>query len=79
MNSPPPAPPAFSLEDQIRCVGREIGKRLQVYPRLIDARRMSLADAQRELDTMRAVYETLKALRPAPPQQTLFEPETPHP
>lgn len=73
--TPAPAPIQYSLEDQIRCVGREIGKRLQVYQRLVDTGRMTLADAQRELDTMRAVYATLKALQPPPPQQNLFTTE----
>jgi hypothetical protein len=82
MSSPNAPALEFSLEDQLKCVGREIGQRLKVYQRLVDRGQMSRAFAQREIDTMRAVYATLKSLRlpaPAQPQQTLFDPKKPSP
>lgn len=48
------------LADQIKCVGREIGLRKNVYPRRVARGQMTDADATRELATMEAVYETLK-------------------
>lgn len=82
MNSPnerPVGPTLFTLEDQLKCVGREIGQRLKVYQRLVGRGHMTQAFAQREIDTMRAVYATLKSLLPPPPpppQHNLFDTET---
>ena len=50
------------LEKQIACVERELAKRLQVYPRLIEAGKMTEVQAQYEVSAMEAVRETLRAL-----------------
>ena len=56
----PEAPPAVSIDDQIRCVEREIEWRLHVYPRLIARGRMTQERANREVVKMRAVLWTLR-------------------
>lgn len=57
-----------SLDAQIACVKREINMRVHVYPRWVGQGRMTQAEADRELNTMRAVQATLeralKAERP---------------
>lgn len=50
------------LADQIKCVGREIGLRKNVYPRRVALGKMTDAEATRELATMEAVLESLKRL-----------------
>ena len=52
-----------TIDDQIRCVQREIGKRGHVYPRLVSAGKMQQADAEREIETMGAVLATLQRVR----------------
>lgn len=53
------------LADQIKCVGREIGLRKNVYPRRVVRGQMTDDEATRELATMEAVYETLKTIQRA--------------
>lgn len=48
-----------SLERQIRCVKRELGKRKNVYPRWVLAGRMTQEQATGELEAMQAVLATL--------------------
>lgn len=48
------------IEDQIRCVQREIEMREKVYPRWVDIGRMSYQQAMLEIDTMREVKRTLE-------------------
>ena len=48
-----------SLEDQIRCVKREIGMRKRVYPRWVESKKMTEAKAAEEIASMEAVLETL--------------------
>lgn len=55
-----------SLDDQIAEVEREIAQRLSVYPRLVAARRISEERARRQIDTMRAVLNTLRQVRNSP-------------
>ena len=55
--------PEVSLDDQIRCVQREIRLRERVYPRLVVQEQMSRLVAENELAAMRAVLETLEAIR----------------
>ena len=50
-----------TLSEQIRCVEREIRMRNRVYPGLVDRRKMSPQECEREMLTMAAVLETLKA------------------
>lgn len=53
------------LADQIKCVGREIGLRKNVYPRRVARGQMTDEEATRELATMEAVYATLKMIQQA--------------
>ena len=48
-----------SLEDQIRCVKREIGMRKRVYPRWVESKKMTEAKSAEEIASMEAVLETL--------------------
>ena len=48
------------LEEQVRCVEREIRCRRRVYPRWVEERRMSQAAADHELACMEAVLVTLQ-------------------
>lgn len=66
---------AFTLDEQIRCVGREIGMRKNAYKKFVGSKRMTQADADRELATMAAVYETLKALKWIPVSERLPDAE----
>lgn len=50
----------FTIAEQIACVEREIRMRESVYPRWVQAKRMSQSKADIELGCMRAVLETLK-------------------
>lgn len=54
-----PTPDDVSLADQIACVKREIAMRERAYPRWVESERMTQAQADRELLSMRAVLETL--------------------
>lgn len=60
MTSPPR--PLFPLHEQIACVRREISMRERVYPRWVDAGKMTDAKASHELEVMRAVLVTLEEL-----------------
>jgi hypothetical protein len=52
-----------SLDDQVECVIREIGYRERVYPRRVASGQMTQKLADRELERMRAVLETLRNYR----------------
>lgn len=52
-----------SIEEQIRCVEREIGMRVQVYARRVLERRMTQGTADKEIAHMRAVLNTLLNLK----------------
>lgn len=56
---------SVSIDDQIKCVEREITMRQKVYPRWVRAGQMSQIEADLELRRMRAVLATLKELRQA--------------
>ena len=47
---------------QVTCVEREIGLREKVYPRWVAAGRLSQTKADQELELMRAVLATLRAI-----------------
>lgn len=49
-----------SLEDQIRCVERELRMRRKVYPGQVAQGRLRAADAARETWAMQAVLDTLR-------------------
>lgn len=53
------------IEDQIRCVEREIEMRERVYPRWVSEKRLTQAKADRELAAMRAVLRTLQGIAEA--------------
>ena len=52
----------ISLEIQIASVRREIVIREHVYPKWVAAGKMELYMAEREIETMKAVLETLRRL-----------------
>lgn len=56
-------PIGVSLDDQIRCAGRELGMRRTVYPKFIASGRMKQDEADREIQRMDAIYATLNALK----------------
>lgn len=66
------------LPDQIDCVKREISMRERVYPKWVQARRLSQEQMDRELGRMRAVLDTLQRIKeaitkPDPMSQALNE------
>ena len=50
----------MTLDEQIKCVGREIGMRKNVYPRWVANGKMTQAKADHEIAAMEATLETLK-------------------
>lgn len=52
-----------SLDDQIKCVQREIAMRERVYPKLVESGRMRQSTADHELECMKDVLENLQRLR----------------
>ena len=50
----------IAIAAQIACVKREISFREHVYPRRVEAGRMSTQDARRETERMKAVLATLE-------------------
>lgn len=57
---------AVSLQDQIKCVAREVAMRKACYPKFISTGKMKPTEALRELTTMQAVLETLQDLHNQP-------------
>lgn len=51
-----------SLEDQLRCVCREIKMREGVYPKRVASGRMTQKKSDEELNAMRAVRDTIMEL-----------------
>lgn len=62
----------ISLDDQIKCVEREIGMRKRVYARWVENKRMTQAKADQETAAMQAVLDTLVALKAAAAPNDLF-------
>jgi len=52
-----------TLDEQINCVEREIRLRQNAYPRWIEKGRMKQDKADREIETMKAVSESLHRLK----------------
>lgn len=52
----------MSLDEQIACVKREIAMRERVYPRFIESGKLKQQKADREIEAMKAVLETLTVL-----------------
>jgi hypothetical protein len=57
--------PKVPIDDQVAAAEREVRQREHVYPRRVEAGRMTQAQADRELRNMRAIVETLKGLQQA--------------
>jgi hypothetical protein len=55
---------APNLTDQVACVRREIAMRESVYARRVADGKMRQVTADRELETMRAVLNTLLSIKP---------------
>jgi len=53
---------SVTIEQQLACVRREIAMRERVYPRWVEQGKMKPESAKRELDSMRAVLETLQGI-----------------
>lgn len=51
-----------TLEEQIKCVEREIGMRKRVYPNWVASHRMKQEKAEYEIKIMSEVLKTLKQL-----------------
>ena len=49
----------IDINEQIKCVKREIAMRQRVYTRLVDQGRMKMDNANHEIDAMKAVLKTL--------------------
>ena len=51
----------ISLHEMIVCIEREIAMRRRVYPRWVDAGKMKMDRAEREIEVMEAVLARLRA------------------
>lgn len=49
----------ISIQEQIKCVEREIAMRKSVYPRLVIQGKMTIGEKDRQIAAMQAVYNTL--------------------
>lgn len=49
----------IEIREQIKCVEREIAMRERVYPRLVISGKMTEGQKDKEIATMKAVYNTL--------------------
>ena len=52
----------FTMQEQIRCVEREIAMRKSAYPKFVERGRMKPAEADVELACMEQVLRTLRSL-----------------
>jgi hypothetical protein len=52
--------PEFSIEELCACARRELALRKRVYPRLIDAGKMTVESAVRETQMMQAILDNLQ-------------------
>lgn len=56
---------AIPIDEQVRCIERELSMREHLYPRWVAEQKMSTRKMDTELATMKAVLETLKRLQAA--------------
>lgn len=56
---------AVSIDEQIKCVEREIRMRQTVYPRLVARGRMTEQKRAYEIEAMKSVLQSLQALATA--------------
>jgi hypothetical protein len=68
------ADPLVTLDEQLKCVRRELALRRSAYPKWVKAGRMKAAEADREIQAMEAVLGTLAAAAEGLP----FDPEAAH-
>jgi len=61
-----------SLQDQIKEVKRELRMREYAYPKWVASRKLKPEDADRRIDLMKAVLETLEGLKKKSQQTNLF-------
>lgn len=55
--------PEISLDDEVRCVERELKFRTMVYPRLVSKGRMTTGTMNREIALMESILARLKSLK----------------
>lgn len=58
-----PSDKEYSIEDMIKCVERELALRKLMYPKWVMSGRMKQEEANREINTMQAIHETLYELK----------------
>ena len=54
-----------TITEQLACAKREVGMRKRVYPRWVEANRMTKAKADAEIAAMEAIVATLEQLERA--------------
>lgn len=54
---------SITIDMQIKCLSNEIERRKKVFPKLIEARRITEEKALVEIEAMRAAYQTLTQLK----------------
>lgn len=59
----PETKPSVSIEAQIECAQRELSMRAGVYPRLVQNGKISQRQADKELQAMEAIVETLRQVK----------------
>lgn len=66
--------PRWGLDDLVMCVTREVRRREQAYPQLVQQQRLTPEQAERELSQMRAVltYLLTRLRQGTPPQQQVL-------
>ena len=52
--------PAFTTEEKLKCIEREIARRKRVFPNRVHTGRMSVGEALQELDCMRAIADSFR-------------------
>jgi hypothetical protein len=53
----------ITIDEQLKCVEREIGMRKRVYPRWVEGGRMTQVKADSEMKSMEAVADTLRGIQ----------------
>jgi hypothetical protein len=61
-----------TIQQQVACLEREVRMRERVYPRWVQAGKMTQPKADAETETMRAALETLRTLVPPAAQGSLL-------
>jgi hypothetical protein len=54
---------AMTIQQQVKCAERELGKRRALYPRMIEQRKLTQAKADEEIAGMAAIVATLTRLQ----------------